>query len=332
MVQNHYIAAVISVGDKNLVLAPLAGWSDIPFRRLCREYDAGLVYTEMVSADGAIRQQKKTLALAEFVESERPVVVQLFGAETVTVAGAVAVIAAFKPDYIDLNFGCPAKKIIKRGAGAALMRDLPLMQKIAAAAVQATSIPISAKLRSGWDSDSINVVEAAQRLQDVGVSMLAVHPRTQVMQFKGQADWGYIARVKESVSIPVIGNGDVQTAADARRMFDETGCDGVMIGRAACGNPWIFEQTCHFLRTGIVLPAPSLSERINVCLRHLNLCIETYGERRAIQMMRKQILLYLKGIPNAAEIRRRMLKLNNYSSVEELLVDFVGSNDTIKSK
>lgn len=319
-------------GDKKLVLAPLAGWSDPPFRRLCSEYGAGLVYTEMVSADGAVRQQKKTLALAAFQDCERPIVVQLFGAEAATVAGAIAVIATLKPDCIDLNFGCPAKKIIKRGAGAALMRNLPLMQEIAAAAVRATTIPISAKLRSGWDSESINVVEAARRLQDVGVSMLAVHPRTQVMQFKGQADWRHIARVKESVTIPVIGNGDVQAAADAGRMFDETGCDAVMIGRAACGNPWIFEQARHYLRTGKVLPAPSLSERINLCLRHLNFSIESYGETRAVQMMRKQILLYLKGIPHAAEIRRQMLRLTTYSLVEELLVEFAGSTDATKSK
>lgn len=306
-----------------LVLAPLAGWSDLPFRRLCREYGAGMVYTEMVSADGALRAQRKTLALTEFDEVERPVVIQIFGAEAETVAGAVRTIAERRPDFIDLNFGCPAKKIIKRGAGAALMRDLPLLQQIAAAAVKASTVPISAKLRSGWDAESVNVIEAAKRLEDVGVRMLAIHPRTQTMQFKGRADWRHIAAVKQAVTVPVIGNGDVQSPADAVRMFRETGCDAVMIGRAACGNPWIFQRARQYMQTGIMPPAPSFEQRVKICLRHLELSVEHYGERRAVQMMRKQMLLYLKGVPNIAEIRKQVLTCNTFQAVENVLLGFL---------
>ncbi|MDZ7346263.1 MAG: tRNA dihydrouridine synthase DusB, partial [candidate division KSB1 bacterium] len=230
-----------------MALAPLAGWSDSPFRQLCREFGADLVYSEMISADGVGRNQAKTLKLAEFVESERPIGLQVFGAEPETVAEAARILAQLKPDFIDLNFGCPAKKVVRRGAGSALLSDLPLLQKIAAAAVRAVDLPVTAKLRSGWDAASINVVEAARRLADVGIVALTVHPLTQTMQFSGKADWEIIRRVVEAVSIPVIGNGDVKSPADAQRMFKTTGCRGVMIGRAASANPWIFRQISQYL-------------------------------------------------------------------------------------
>ncbi len=302
-----------------IVLAPLAGWSDAPFRRLVKDFGADMVYTEMVSADGAIREQKKTLALAEFVDAERPIVIQVFGAEPETVAGAVRVIAAMKPDYIDINFGCPARKIIKRGAGSALMRDLSLLQKIAAAAVKATDIPISAKLRSGWDVESINVVEASQRLQDVGVQLLAIHPRTQTQQFKGISDWSLIEAVKKSVAIPVIGNGDVKSPYDAKKMFDDTGCDAVMLGRATCGNPWFFDQVKKYLNDGVEPQPPSFADRVDVCIRHLELSADVFGPQRAVHMMKKQVALYLKGLPNASELRQRLLQLHHYENMHAVL-------------
>ncbi|MBN1560507.1 tRNA dihydrouridine synthase DusB [candidate division KSB1 bacterium] len=302
-----------------LVLAPLAGWSDAPFRRLCREFGADIVYTEMVSADGAIRQQHKTLALAQFTASERPIVIQVFGAEPETVAGAIEIITAMRPDAIDLNFGCPARKVVRRGSGSALLRDLPLLQKIARAAVRATDIAITAKLRSGWDADSIVVLEAAERLQDIGVQMLAIHPRTQTQQFRGFADWSLIRRVKEAVSIPVIGNGDVKTAWDAKKMFDETGCDGVMIGRAACGRPWIFQQVRLFLDSGQEPSSPAFAEQIAVCLRHLALNVAAYGEKQGVRMMKKQIALYLRGFAHASAIRQKILALEAHSDIREFL-------------
>ena len=303
------------------VLAPLAGWSDAPFRRLCREFGADMVYTEMVSADGAIRAQKKTLALAEFAPSERPVVIQVFGAEPETMAGAVEIISRMQPDYIDINFGCPARKIVKRGAGSALLRDLPLLQRVAEAAVKATDIPVSAKVRSGWDTKSINVLEASLRLQDTGVKMLAVHPRTQTQLFKGSSDWSLIKSVKEAVTIPVIGNGDVKTVYDAKTMFEETGCDAVMIGRAACGNPWIFQHLEIFLETGRVPEPPGFSERIDVCLRHLEHTESAYGEQ-GVHMMKKQIALYLKGFANASSIRKKIFQLDTFKDVKNLLSEY----------
>lgn len=303
-----------------VVLAPLAGWSDAPFRRLVKEFGADMVYTEMVSADGAIREQKKTLALAEFNDAERPIVIQVFGAEPETVAGAVEIIARMKPDYIDINFGCPARKIIKRGAGSALMRDLPLLQQIAESAVRATNIPISAKLRSGWDMDSVNVVEAAQRLQDVGVQLLAIHPRTQTQQFKGRSDWSLIKAVKEKVSIPVIGNGDVKSPTDAKDMFNETGCDAVMLGRAVCGNPWLFYQVKKYLNDGVVPPEPTFDDRLEVCVRHLELSADVFGPKRAVHMMKKQVALYVKGFPNASELRQRLFQVSEYNDMVEVLL------------
>jgi len=279
----------------------------------------------MISADGTVRLQKKTLDLARFDDHQRPISLQMFGADAAIMSTAVEIISRYAPDFIDLNFGCPARKIVKRGAGAALLKDLSLLQKIAAAAVKATHIPITAKLRSGWDGESINVVQAAQRLQDVGVKALCVHPRTQTMQFRGAADWQLISEVKKAVSIPVVGNGDVRKPEDAKKMFAQSNCDAVMIGRAACGNPWIFEQINTFLQTGERLPAPTASHRIEMCLLHLHQSIETYGEKRALSLMKKQIFLYLRGLTNAAEIRKQILAANCTMDISTILESYIHS-------
>lgn len=305
------------------ILAPLAGWSDAPFRRICKKFGADMVYTEMVSADGAVREQEKTLALAEFVEAERPIVIQVFGAEPATVAEAVTQIAQRQPDFIDINFGCPARKVIKRGAGVALLRDLLLLQKVAEAAVKATDIPITAKLRLGWDNSSINILQASQRLQDAGVKMLAVHARTQAQQFKGDSDWSFIRAVKSTVNIPVIGNGDIKTVYDAERMFAETGCDAVMVGRAACGNPWIFQHMKNYLEYNIAPTSAAFAERLQVCLQHFDLSIDILGAARAVQTMKKQIALYIKGFPNASDIRQNVLMLNSADAVRRVLTEQV---------
>jgi len=286
---------------------------------LCREFGAGLLYTEMVSADGSIREQQKTLGLAEYTEDERPIGVQIFGSDPDTVAGAVDIIAHLEPDFIDLNFGCPAKKVVKRGAGSALMRDLPLLQAVAESAVKASSVPVTAKLRAGWDVDSINVVEAAQRLQDVGISMLAVHPRTQTQQFKGKSNWQLIGEVKQAVDIPVIGNGDIHSGEDVVRMMQETDCDGVMVGRAAMGNPWVFRRIQHFLQTAKDAEPPTEVDRLKMTLRHFELAAETFGEQRTVFMMRKVLAKYLKGFVNATELRREIFSINEYERVIEVL-------------
>jgi nifR3 family TIM-barrel protein len=302
-----------------VILAPLAGWSDGPFRLLAKEFGADMVYTEMVSADGAVREQEKTLALAQFTDAERPLVIQVFGAEPDVMAGAVEIISSMKPDYIDINFGCPARKVVKRGAGAALLRDLDLLQRVAQAAVNASDIPIAAKLRSGWDTESINVVEASQRLQDIGVQLLAIHPRTQTQQFKGHSDWSLITKVKKSVSIPVIGNGDVKSPFDAQKMKNDTGCDAVMLGRAVCGNPWLFRQVKDYLELGLEPTPPTLQERLDVCIRHLRLSAEAFGPERTMHMMKKQVALYLKGFPDASELRQQVFSASSFDVMINVL-------------
>ena len=304
-----------------MALAPLAGWTDTVFRRICREYGAGLIFTEMASADALVRNKMRTMDICRFDQSERPIGIQLFGAEADTLAKAAQIVAAeLNPDFIDLNFGCPAKKVVKRGGGSALMRDLAIIGEIGRAVVDATPIPVTAKLRSGW-SESI-VVEACQLLEETGVAAVTIHPRTQKMGFKGRADWRLIAAVKEVVRMPVIGNGDITCAADARRMFEETGCDLVMIGRAAQGNPWIFSQAAALLRDGIEPPPPTAVERVELCIRHLLLQEQHFGARTAVFGMRKHIASYLKGVPGAAEFREQLFRKSDIKEVREDLIAF----------
>ncbi len=311
--------------DKPSALAPLAGWSDLALRRLCKENGADIVYTEMASADGIIRYQEKTLELAVFKEFEQPVGIQVFGAEADTLAKAVEIIAGYKPAFIDINFGCPARKIVKRGAGSAIMRDLELMKSIAYAVTKVTDIPVTAKIRSGWDSNV--ALDASKILEDAGIAMIAVHPRTQKMMFKGKSDWDIIRQVKQAVSIPVIGNGDIKTAFDAKRMYDETGCDGIMIGRAARGNPWIFQQIKMLIHENKEPVMPSPQEKLTGCLKHMEYAKELYGADRAVLIMRKHIATYLKGLPKAADIRKRIFTQKNYKDVHETLSGFLHSED-----
>lgn len=294
------------------VLAPLAGWTDSVFRRICMEHGAALAVTEMASADGLVRDGKKSLDIARFTEAERPISIQLFGAEPETLARAAEIIAELKPDLIDINCGCPAKKVVKRGGGSALMRDLVTIEAIGRAVVQATSIPVTVKLRSGWNE--VVVVEACQRLEAVGVQAVTIHPRTQKMGFTGRADWSHIRAVKEAVKIPVIGNGDVNSSQDAKQMLDETGCDLVMVGRGARGNPWIFSQIVSYLDHGLLEQPPGFSERIDMCLHHLQRQVEVDGRYAAITM-RKQIAFYIKSMPGARELRQVLFKLDDPDQV-----------------
>lgn len=306
--------------DHPVVLAPLAGWTDTVFRRICKEFGVGLIFTEMASADALVRNRQRTLDICRFTPEERPIGVQLFGAEAEIMAGAAEIVAALEPDFIDINFGCPAKKVVRRGGGSALMRDLDAIQTIAAAVVQATPIPVTAKLRAGWQEAV--AVEACQRLQGAGVAAVTIHPRTQKMGFKGEADWRLIGQVKNGVSIPVIGNGDVNTPEDAKRMLEETGCDLVMVGRAARGNPWIFRQITAYLEEGTLIPPPSFDERLSLCIRHLDEQERYYGARVAVFNMRKHISFYLKGGERVTQFREQLFRQNDIEQVRASLVQF----------
>lgn len=305
-----------------VVLAPLAEITDSPFRLLCRRFGAAMVFTGMISADGLVRDNPKTRRCLLFGDEERPLAIQLFGAKPEVVAEAARMAAAQRPDFIDLNFGCPAKKVVRRGAGAALLKDLRLLKRMIRAVVEAVDVPVMVKMRSGWDGQSIVVMEAAQIAEECGAVAVIVHPRTQNMQLKGRADWNLIAEVKRAVSIPVIGNGDISSAEGAKRMLDETGCDGVMIGRAAVGNPWIFKLANHFLENGRPLPPPTMRERIEVCLEHARMMVGEKGETIGVQGMRRHYGGYTKRLSRSARLRNRLMRANRLEEVEKILQDY----------
>jgi tRNA-dihydrouridine synthase B len=309
--------------ESRTVLAPLAGISDSAFRRLARFFGAGLVFTEMVSVEGLRRRNRPSLQLLSFTEEERPIGAQLFGSRPESAEIAVKVAEEFKPDFIDFNAGCPVRKVVKKEGGAALLKDLKLLEEILRRMTEVTELPVTLKLRSGWDEDSVMVVEASVMAESLGCRAVTVHPRTQRQGFSGNADWELIAKVKEAVKIPVIGNGDVKTPQDAKRMLDETGCDAVMIGRAALGNPWIFSRTNHYLKTGEFLPEPTIEEKMQVFLKHVRLMTAELGEDRAIRRMRSHIGWYFTGAPHAGGLRRRVIRIDRYDELESVLQEYI---------
>ncbi|MFH1501996.1 MAG: tRNA dihydrouridine synthase DusB [Candidatus Eisenbacteria bacterium] len=305
--------------DTPLVLAPLAGYTDSPMRRIARRFGASMVWTEMVSAEGAVRESEATLELLRFDAEERPVVFQVFGARPEPVAGAAVRIERLGPDVIDLNVGCPARKVVKGGSGAALMRTPRLLSEVATALVEAVGVPVTAKIRSGWDERSLNAVEVATVLEEAGVAALTVHPRTRAQGFKGEADWSVIADVKRAVGVPVIGNGDVTEPSDVLRMLDETSCDAVMIGRGAVGNPWIFRRALASLRADGDPGPPTLAERIDVALEHLDLMVAAKGERKGVLEMRKHLVSYLRGAPGVSRLRSELVRMEGHANVRDRL-------------
>jgi len=296
--------------DPPIVLAPLAGLTDSAMRRLCRRNGAAMVWTEMVSAEGTVRNSWKTFELLTFHEEERPIAFQLFGSRPESMAEATRRIASLKPDVIDVNAGCPVKKVVKSTSGAALMRDLTLLRDVVQAVLESTTLPVTVKIRSGWDDCSINAPEAAGMLGELGVAAITVHPRTRAQGFKGVSDWSLLPEVKRSCTVPVIGSGDVKTPEDALRMLEETGVDGVMIGRGAVGNPWLFARTAALIATGETPPEPTLAERLRLAIEHLELIVEAKGEHRGVMEMRKHIVAMLKGFPGAVELRRELVIMN----------------------
>lgn len=299
----------IQLPDFPLLLAPMEDVSDPPFRALCKENGADVVYTEFISSEGLIRDAAKSTMKLDIYEAERPVGIQIFGANLDSMLQSVEIVERTKPDIIDINFGCPVKKVVSRGAGAGILKDIDLMVSLTAAMVKHTDLPITVKTRLGWDDDSIKIVEVAERLQDVGIKAISIHGRTRAQMYKGNADWKPIAAVKNNprMHIPVFGNGDVNTPERAVEMRDKYGLDGAMIGRASIGYPWFFREVKHFFETGEHRAKPTMQERVELARRHLEMSIAWKGETLGVFETRRHYTNYFKGIPNFKEYRMKMV-------------------------
>ena len=308
--------------ENNLILAPMAGVTDLPFRLLCKEQGAGLLCMEMVSAKAIYYGNKNTEVLLEIHPEERPVSLQLFGSDPDIIAEMAAKIEDRPFAILDFNMGCPVPKVVNNGEGSALMKNPKLAEEILTKLVRAVKKPVTVKIRKGFDEDSVNAVEIAKMAESCGVAAVAVHGRTRQQYYSGQADWDIIRQVKEAVKIPVIGNGDIHTAEDVVRMKEQTGCDGFMIGRGAQGNPWIFRQILHKLETGEDLPRPSLQEVTEMVLRHARLQIEVKGEYVGMREIRKHAAWYTAGYKNSSKLRGKINEIENYEQLEYLFMEF----------
>ena len=307
----------LSVGTFPLLLAPMEDVSDPPFRALCKENGADVVYTEFISSEGLIRDAAKSVQKLDIYEKERPVGIQIFGANLDSMLRSVEIVEASKPDIIDINFGCPVKKVVSKGAGAGILKDIPLMVKLTEEMAKRTHLPLTIKTRLGWDHDSIKIVEVAERLQDAGAKAISIHGRTRAQMYKGDADWAPIAAVKNNsrMHIPIFGNGDVHSPERAIEMRDRYGLDGAMIGRASIGNPWFFNQVKHFMKTGEHVSPPTLKERVAVARRHLEMAIDWKGEILGVLETRRHYTNYFKGIPNFKPYRTAMVTSDDANDV-----------------
>lgn len=316
----------IDLGDKPLFLAPMEDVTDPSFRYMCKRFGADMVYTEFISSDGLIRDAAKSLAKLRINDFERPVGIQIYGNQIEPMVEAARMAEAAGPDLVDINFGCPMKKIAGRGAGSGMMRDVPLMVEMTRRIVDAVRLPVTVKTRLGWDDESKNIEEIALRLQDVGIAALTIHGRTRAQIYKGEADWTLIGKIRNNpaIHIPIIGNGDVDSGPKAAEMFARYGVDGVMIGRATYGRPWIFREVKHFLATGEELPQPSVAERVAIAKEHLAKSLEVKGERAGILEMRRHLSNYFKGLPDFKQTRLRLVTENDPAELFAIIDSIAG--------
>ena len=311
----------IDLGEFPLLLAPMEDVSDPPFRRLCKMHGADMLYSEFISSEGLIRDEIKSRQKLDIFDYERPVGIQIFGGDEEAMALSAKIVATVNPDLVDINFGCPVKKVVSKGAGAGVLKDIDLMVRLTKAVVNSTSLPVTVKTRLGWDEQSINIEEVAERLQDVGISALTIHARTRSQMYKGHSDWSYIAKVKNNprMHIPIFGNGDIDSPEKALEYRNTYGIDGIMIGRAAIGYPWIFNEIKHYFATGELLPSPTIADRVEAAKNHLLWSVEWKGERQGVVEMRRHYANYFKGIPNFKEHRHKLVTLDASQEVVKAL-------------
>ncbi len=311
----------IDLGEFPLLLAPMEDVSDPPFRSVCKQHGADMMYTEFISSEGLIRDAAKSLKKLDIFEYERPIGIQLFGSDIESMREAATIASAARPDLIDINYGCPVKNVACKGAGAALLQDIPKMVAMTKAVVDSTDLPVTVKTRLGWDDNTKNIAEVAERLQDIGIQALTIHGRTRAQLYKGPADWTLIGEIKKNarITIPIFGNGDVDSPEKALEMRNTYGVDGVMIGRASIGYPWIFNEIKHYLKTRQHLALPTMQDRVNVCRMHLNESIKWKGERTGIVEMRRHYTNYFKGIPHFKEWRMRLVTNESVAEINQIL-------------
>ena len=311
----------IDLGEFPLLLAPMEDVSDPPFRRLCKMHGADMLYSEFISSEGLIRDAIKSRQKLDIFDYERPVGIQIFGGDEEAMALSAKIVATVNPDLVDINFGCPVKKVVSKGAGAGVLKDIDLMVRLTKAVVNSTDLPVTVKTRLGWDEQSINIEEVAERLQDVGISALTIHARTRSQMYKGHSDWSYIAKVKNNprMHIPIFGNGDIDSPEKALEYRNKYGIDGIMIGRAAIGYPWIFNEIKHYFTTGELLPSPTIADRVEAAKNHLLWSVEWKGERQGVVEMRRHYANYFKGIPNFKEHRHKLVTLDASQEVVKAL-------------
>lgn len=311
--------------ENPVFLAPMAGVTDLSFRLICKEMDCGLVYMEMVSSRGICYGDKKTEELLKIHPDEKPVALQIFGSDPSTMAEAAYILNKRENIILDINMGCPTPKIVRNGDGSALMKDIKLASEIVKAVVKESIKPVTVKIRKGWDENNINAVELAKALEQSGAKAIAVHGRTREQFYSGKADWNIIKEVKNAVTIPVIGNGDVFTVDDGIKLLDKSQCHGIMIGRGSQGNPWLFKRLVHYIKTGNLLAEPTREDKINMALKHMDIVINHKGEYIGIREMRKHIGWYMKGLKGAASLRNEINTVKNRSHMEEILMEYLNT-------